>query len=64
MNNQYNWSSFALSERHSTNDYMKYRNSREGSTILTIQSIVFTFKKFMMKISVAFASTTQGEYEN
>ena len=43
---------------------MKYRHGREGSTIVTIQSLVFMFQKFMMKISLAFASTTQGEYEN
>ena len=43
---------------------MKYRHGREGSTIVTIQSLVLTFQKFMMKISLDFASTTQGEYEN
>ena len=43
---------------------MKYRHGREGSTIVTIQSLVFMFKKFMMKISLDFASTTQGKYEN
>ena len=43
---------------------MKYRHGREGSSIVTIQSLVFTFQKFMMKISLAFASTTQGENEN
>ena len=54
----------ALFGWHSTNDYMKYRHGREGSTIVTIQSLVFTIQKFMMKISLAFANTTQGEYEN
>ena len=34
---------------------------REGSTM---QSLVFMFQKFMMKISLTFASTTQDEYEN
>ena len=29
-----------------------------------MQSLVFMFQKFMMKISLTFASTTQGEYEN
>ena len=43
---------------------MKYRHGREGSTIVTIQSLVFTFQKLMMKISLAFANTILGEYEN
>ena len=40
---------------------MKYRHSREESTI---QTIAFTFQIFTMKNSLVFASTTPGEYEN
>ena len=29
-----------------------------------MQSLVFMFQKFMMKISLTFASTRQDEYEN
>ena len=40
---------------------MTYRHGRKGSTI---QSLVFMFQKFFRKISLAFASTKQGEYKN
>ena len=39
----------------------KNRYGREGSTM---QSLVLMFQKFMTKISLIFASTTQGEHEN
>ena len=39
----------------------KNRHGREGSSL---QSLILTFQKFMMKISLIFSSITQGEYEN